>query len=147
MLRNGTLGSSTDKISQGNMPPDPLGACAFGSHFTVSQSTFFLDQCLLQFLLDTAQQVSNVSLVFQREEGTIALVQDKINALNTSLEALKTRPGEHLRSFDGSVGGRAFCYAAQNLWNNLPCKISSLDSLSSFKSHLKIYHFKQASNL
>ena len=49
------------------------------------------------------QQVSNISLVFQREEGTIALVQDKINALNASLEALKTRPGEHLRSFEGSV--------------------------------------------
>ena len=49
------------------------------------------------------QQVSKVSLVFQREEGTIALVQDKMNALNASLEALKTRPREHLRSFEGSV--------------------------------------------
>ena len=42
--------------------------------------------------------------MFQREEGTIALIQDKINALNAGLEALKTRPGEHLRSFEGSVG-------------------------------------------
>ena len=32
-----------------------------------------------------------------------------------------------------TLGGRAFCYAAPNLWNNLPSKISSLDSLASFK--------------
>ena len=46
----------------------------------------------LLLLLDIVQQVRKVSLVFQREEGTIALVQDKINALNISVEALKTRP-------------------------------------------------------
>ena len=46
-----------------------------------------------------------------------------------------------------TLGGRAFCYAAPKLWNNLPCKISSLDSLSSFKCHLKTYIFKQAFNL
>ena len=28
-----------------------------------------------------------------------------------------------------TLGIRAFCYAALNLWNNLPSKISSLDSL------------------
>lgn len=65
--------------------------------------TRYLFVKFLRLLLDIVQQVSKVSLVFQREEGTIALVQDKINALNASLEALKTRPGEHLRSFEGSV--------------------------------------------
>ena len=57
----------------------------------------------LHLLLDIVHQVSKVSLVFQREEGTIALVQDKRNALNASLEGLKTRRGEHLRSFERSV--------------------------------------------
>ena len=46
-----------------------------------------------------------------------------------------------------TLGGRAFCYAAPNLWNNLPREITSLDSLSSFKCHLKTYLFKQAFSL
>ena len=66
--------------------------------------TRYLFVKFLYVLLDIVRQVSEVSLVFQREEGTIALGQDKVNALNGSLEALKTRPGEHLRSFEGSVG-------------------------------------------
>ena len=43
-----------------------------------------------------------------------------------------------------TLGGRAFCYAAPKLWNNLPGEISSLDSLSNFKCHVKTYLFKQA---
>ena len=31
-----------------------------------------------------------------------------------------------------TLGGRAFCYAAPKLWNNLPSKISSFDSLLKF---------------
>ena len=46
-----------------------------------------------------------------------------------------------------TLGGRAFCYAAPKLWNNLPSEISSLDSLSNFKCHVKTYVFKQAFNL
>ena len=46
-----------------------------------------------------------------------------------------------------TLGGRAFCYAAPKLWNNLPSEISSLDSLSNFKFHVKTYLFKQAFNL
>lgn len=65
--------------------------------------TRYLFVKFLHLLLDIVEQVSKVYLVFQREEGTIALVQDEINALNASLEALKTRPGEHLRSFERSA--------------------------------------------
>ena len=36
-----------------------------------------------------------------------------------------------------TLGGRALCYAAPKFWNNLPSKISSLDSLSNFKCHVK----------
>lgn len=57
----------------------------------------------LHFLLDIIQQVSKVSLVFQRDDSTIALVQDKINTLTASLDALKLRSGQHLRSFEQSV--------------------------------------------
>ena len=46
-----------------------------------------------------------------------------------------------------TLGGRAFCYSAPYLWNNLPREITSLNSLSSFKCHLKTYLFKQAFNL
>ena len=46
-----------------------------------------------------------------------------------------------------TLGGRAFCYAAPKLWNNLPSEIFSLDSLSNFKCHVKTYLFKQAFNL
>ena len=46
-----------------------------------------------------------------------------------------------------TLGSRAFCYAGLKLWNNLPSEISSLDSLSNFKCHVKTYLFKQAFNL
>ena len=46
-----------------------------------------------------------------------------------------------------TLGGRAFCYATPKLLNNLPSEISSLDSLSNFKCHVKTYLFKQAFNL
>ena len=46
-----------------------------------------------------------------------------------------------------TLGGRAFCYVAPKLWNNLPSEVSSLDSLSNFKCHVKTYLFKQAFNL
>ena len=61
--------------------------------------------------------------MFQREEGTIALVQDKINALNAGLEALKTRPGEHLRSFEGSIG-------ADNQFNDIVLSRKTMMPLS-----------------
>ena len=77
----------------------------------------------LLLLLDIVQQVRKVSLVFQREEGTIALVQDKINALNASLEALKTRPGEHLRSLEGSVD-------AHNRFNDIVLSKKDTDDAS-----------------
>ena len=51
--------------------------------------TRYLFVKFLHLLLDIVQHISKVSLVFQREEGTIALIQDKINALNASLEALE----------------------------------------------------------
>ena len=46
-----------------------------------------------------------------------------------------------------TVGGGAFCYAVPKLWNNLPGEISSLDSLSNSKYHVKTYLFKQAFHL
>ena len=46
-----------------------------------------------------------------------------------------------------TLGDRAFCYVAPKLWNNLPSKISSLDSLPNFKCYVKKYLFKQAFNL
>ena len=46
-----------------------------------------------------------------------------------------------------TLGGRAFFYAAPKLWNNLPSEISSLDSLSNSKCHVKTYLIKQAFSL
>lgn len=85
--------------------------------------TRYLFVKFLHLLLDIVQQVSKVSLVFQREEGTIALVQDKINALNASLEAQKTRPGEHLGSFEGSVD-------ADNRFNDIVLSKKDTDDAS-----------------
>ena len=48
---------------------------------------------------------------------------------------LEVRSGE----IPPTLGGRAFCYAAPKLWNKLPREISSLDSLSNFKCHVKTY--------
>ena len=85
--------------------------------------TRYLFVKFLHLLLDIVQQVSNVCLVFKREEGTIALVQDKINALNASLKALKTRSGEHLRSFEGSVD-------ADNRFNDIVLSKKDTDDAS-----------------
>ena len=65
-------------------------------------------------------------------------------ALRSSQRIVLETPSGKILS---TLGGIAFCYAAPKLRNNLPCKISSLDSLSSFKCHLKTYLFKQAFNL
>ena len=47
-----------------------------------------------------------------------------------------------------TLGGRAFCYVAPKLRNNLPSKIyPSLDSLPNFKCYVRKYIFKQAFNL
>ena len=40
-----------------------------------------------------------------------------------------------------TVGGRAFCYRAPLLWNNLPPSIRLADTLPIFKSRLKTYLF------
>ena len=66
--------------------------------------TSYLFVKFLHFLLDIILQVSKVSLVFQRDDSTIALVQDKINTLTATLDAFKIRSGQHLRSFEQSVG-------------------------------------------
>lgn len=66
--------------------------------------TRYLIVKFLHLLRDIWQQISKVSHVFPREEDTITIVQDKINSLNATFEALKTRPGEHLTSFGESVG-------------------------------------------
>lgn len=66
--------------------------------------TSYLFVKFLHFLLDIMKQVSKVSLVFQRDENTIAVVQDKVNTLIGSLDAMKIRSGEHLGSFEQSVG-------------------------------------------
>ena len=58
----------------------------------------------LHFLLDVIQQVSKVSLVFQRDNSAIALVQDKMNTLTASLDAFKIRSGQQMTSFEQSVG-------------------------------------------
>ena len=41
------------------------------------------------------------------------------------------------------VGERAFCRDASSLWNELPANIRNLTSLSTFKSVLKTFYFKQ----
>ena len=66
--------------------------------------TSYLFVKFLHFLSDIMKQVSKVSLVFQRNENTIAVVQDKVNTLIGSLDAMKMRSGEHLGSFEQSVG-------------------------------------------
>ena len=60
--------------------------------------------------------------------------------LKTSQRIILEIPSDKILS---TLGGRAFCHAAPKLWDNLSCKISSLDSLCHLKTHL----FKQAFNL
>ena len=43
-----------------------------------------------------------------------------------------------------SYGSRAFAVAAPDLWNSLPDNIRSCDNLSTFKSLLKTYLFREA---
>lgn len=43
-----------------------------------------------------------------------------------------------------TLGGRAFTVAAPTLWNNLPSNIRNLDSIETFKKHLKTHLFKKS---
>jgi hypothetical protein len=51
------------------------------------------------------------------------------------------------KSTTSRIGDRAFSCAAPVLWNSLPTSIRSLTSLSSFKSNLKTFFFKQVFKL
>lgn len=46
-----------------------------------------------------------------------------------------------------TMGARAFTRSAPRLWNSLPPDIRNMDSLPTFKSHLKTHLFKQAYSL
>ena len=46
-----------------------------------------------------------------------------------------------------TLGGKAFCYVAPKLWNNLPSETCNLESLSNFQCQMKTYLLKQTFNL
>ena len=45
------------------------------------------------------------------------------------------------------IGDRSFSMAAPSLWNPLPVSLRSIKCISTFKSNLKTYLFKLASNI
>ena len=47
-----------------------------------------------------------------------------------------------------TLGGKAFCYVAPKLWNNLPSETCNLESFSNFNAiYMKTYLLKQTFNL
>ena len=58
----------------------------------------------LNLLLDIVTAISKLSLQFQEENISISQLQDKVNALSSTLESFKVRAGEHLNSFQQEVG-------------------------------------------
>ena len=59
--------------------------------------------------------------------------------LRSSSEKQLVRPKSNLLT----AGGRAFSIAAPMMWNKLPVSLRNSPSLSTFKSHLKTYLFKE----
>lgn len=59
--------------------------------------------------------------------------------LRSSYERRLSIPKRNLKSF----GDRAFSYMAPQIWNSLPVGLRDSTSISSFRSHLKTYLFKQ----
>ena len=72
--------------------------------------------------------------------------------IEAMIEYRNTRPG--LRSSQkklyvpktclASYGDRAFACIAPRLWNSLPCSLTSISEISTFKCQLKTYLFEQA---
>ena len=60
--------------------------------------------------------------------------------LRSSDTFLLTKPRMKLHTF----GDKAFCYAAPEVWNELPPEIRFITSLPIFKKQLKTYYFKKA---
>ena len=58
----------------------------------------------LNLLLDIVTAISKLSLQFQEDKMSISQLQDKVNALSSTLESFKVRAGEHLNSFQQEVG-------------------------------------------
>ena len=58
----------------------------------------------LHLLLDIVTAISRLSLQFQEDKISISQLQDKVNALSSTLATFRIRPGEHLNSFQQEVG-------------------------------------------
>ena len=59
----------------------------------------------LNLLLDIVTAIiTKLSLQFQEDKMSISQLQDKVNALSSTLESFKVRAGEHLNSFQQEVG-------------------------------------------
>ena len=63
--------------------------------------------------------------------------------LRSSQDCLLVRPTFNLQT----VGGRAFKVSAPHLWNKLPKSIRMCQSMETFKTQLKTFHFKNAFNI
>ena len=81
----------------------------------------------LHLLLDIVTAISKLSLQFQDDKIAISQLQDKVNALSSTLDAFKVRPGEHLNSFQQEVGDG-------NLYKGLDLTRSEHDATSFARS-------------
>ena len=81
----------------------------------------------LNLLLDIVTAISKLSLQFQEDKISISQLQDKVNALSSTLESFKVRAGEHLNSFQQEVGDG-------NLYKGLDLTRSERDTASFARS-------------
>ena len=101
----------------------------------------------LYFTQDINAQITMYLLTFKALHGMApTYLQDMLSIytpsrqLRSTSQHFLTVPKTKLRTY----GDRAFSVAAPTLWNVLPNDMKSLDCLSSFKTALKTYLFREA---
>ena len=62
----------------------------------------------LHLFLDIVTAISKLSLQFQEDKMSISQLQDKANALSSTLDSLKVRAGEHLTHFNKKLVMKIF---------------------------------------
>ena len=90
------------KFSQESMPPDPLGACAFGACFAVNRSSFFLDPRLSVVAMEpnwtqplSAPHLASHADVLRLVTRSSPRGEERVTSLRTSAwEARSKRTGQ-----------------------------------------------------
>ena len=138
--------ANTDKLQrvQNILARVVVGAPWTSSSLNIRRDFHWLVTCWSLYYLQTeSHHLENTSylpqLLYLSELISHYLLPRSLRSSNTNL---LNRPAGNTSNFSS----RAFSVSAPSTWNSLPAHIRSIDTLSTFKRHLKFHLFQPASH-